>query len=112
MAISQFEQYYRQEIIPQLMKEFGYKNVMQVPKLSKIVVNTCISEATQNVKALDVAAVELGQITGQKPVITKAKKSIATFKLREGQPIGAAVTLRRKKMYEFLNSSRPFGSKP
>ena len=85
------------------MKEFGYKNVMQVPKLKKVVVNTSLSEALQNVKALDAAAGELAVITGQKPVITKAKKSIAAFKLREGQSIGACVTLRKKRMFEFLN---------
>ena len=103
MASQTFEQLYKQEVIPQLMKEFSYKNIMQVPKIVKIVVNTCISEATQNAKTLDVAASELAQITGQKPVITKAKKSIANFKLRQGQAIGACVTLRNKRMYEFLN---------
>ena len=103
MSNVRFEDHYIKEVIPQLMKEFGYKNVMQIPKLLKIVVNTSISEATQNVKALDAAAAEITSITGQKPVITRAKKSIASFKLREGQPIGACVTLRRKVMYEFLN---------
>ncbi len=103
MAISTFEQFYKKEVIPQLMKEFAYKSAMQVPKLSKIVLNTCISEAIQNIKVLDAAAIELAQITGQKPVITRAKKSIASFKLREGQAIGACVTLRKKTMYDFLN---------
>src|SRR5215471_7640142 len=103
MATQSFQQFYKKEVIPQLMKEFGYKNVNQVPKLTKIVVNTCLSEATQNAKALDTAAAELAQITGQKPVITKAKKSIAAFKLRGGQAIGACVTLRKKHMFEFLN---------
>ncbi len=103
MSNLKFEEQYAKEVIPQLMKEFGYKNVMQIPKLLKIVVNTSISEATQNVKALDAAAAEITAITGQKPVITRAKKSIASFKLRQGQPIGACVTLRRKVMYEFLN---------
>jgi len=98
-----FEEHYRKNVIPELMKEFGYKNVMQVPKLKKVVVNTSLSEALQNVKALDAAAGELAVITGQKPVITKAKKSIAAFKLREGQSIGACVTLRKKRMFEFLN---------
>jgi large subunit ribosomal protein L5 len=98
-----FEEFYRKEVIPLLMKEFGYENVMQVPKLDKIVVNTSLSEALQNVKTLDTAAAELATITGQKPVITKAKKSIAAFKLRAGQSIGACVTLRKKRMYEFLN---------
>lgn len=85
------------------MKEFGFKNPMQVPKLSKIVVNTSLSEALQNIKVLEAAAAELATITGQKPVITRAKKSIATFKLRAGQSIGACVTLRRQRMYEFFN---------
>jgi large subunit ribosomal protein L5 len=103
MAVSQFNEFYQKEVIPQLMKDFGYANPMQVPKLSKIVVNTSISEALQNIKALDAAAAELASITGQKPVITKAKKSIASFKLRSGQAIGACVTLRKKRMYEFFN---------
>jgi len=103
MSNLQFQEHYSKEVIPQLMKEFGYKNAMQIPKLLKIVVNTSISEATQNAKALDVAAAEIAAITGQKPVITRAKKSIASFKLRQGQPIGACVTLRRKVMFEFFN---------
>ncbi len=103
MSNLQFQEQYSKEVIPQLMKEFGYKNVMQIPKLLKIVVNTSISEATQNVKALDAAAAEIAAITGQKPVITRAKKSIASFKLRQGQPIGACVTLRKKVMFEFFN---------
>ena len=94
---------YRKEIIPALMKRFGYKNVMQVPKLEKIVINVGLGEAISNAKALDFAADELGKITGQRPVITKAKKSIATFKLREGMAIGCMVTLRRERMYEFLD---------
>lgn len=102
MSKSILEEAYKKEVIPQLMKEFGYKNIMQVPKITKVVLNTSISEAVQNVKALDAAANELTVITGQKPVIRKARKSIANFKLREGQPIAASVTLRKKKMYEFL----------
>jgi len=86
-----------------LMKEFGYKNVMQVPKLEKIVVNMGLGEAIQNVKILDSAAEEISSITGQKAVITKAKKSIASFKLRQGMPIGCMVTLRKERMYEFLD---------
>ncbi|MBF0492017.1 MAG: 50S ribosomal protein L5 [Deltaproteobacteria bacterium] len=103
MSTSVFEEYYKKQVVPQLMKDLGYKNVMQIPKLLKIVVNTSISEATQNAKVLDSAAAEIAQITGQKPVITRAKKSIAAFKLREGQAIGACVTLRKKKMFEFFN---------
>lgn len=102
MAISALEENYRKNIIQQLKKDFSYKNVMQVPKITKIVLNTSISEAVQNVKALDAAANELMVITGQKPVIRKARKSIANFKLRQGQPIAASVTLRKARMYEFL----------
>jgi large subunit ribosomal protein L5 len=94
---------YRGEVIPALMKRFGYKNPMAVPKISKIVVNIGMGEASQNVKLLDVAVAELGQIAGQKPVITKAKKSIANFKIRKGMPIGCCVTLRGVRMYEFLD---------
>jgi large subunit ribosomal protein L5 len=85
------------------MKEFQYKNPMQAPKLIKVVLNVGMGEAITNAKALDHAAEEIGKITGQRPVITKAKKSIATFKLREGMPIGCMVTLRRERMYEFLD---------
>jgi large subunit ribosomal protein L5 len=94
---------YRGEVMPALMKRFGYKNPMAAPKLAKIVVNIGMGEASQNVKLLDVAAVELGQIAGQKPVITRAKKSIANFKIRKGMPIGCCVTLRGDRMYEFLD---------
>jgi large subunit ribosomal protein L5 len=94
---------YIQEIVPKLMKDFNYSSVMEVPKIEKVVLNMGLGEAIQNVKILDSAVDELGQITGQKAVITKAKKSIATFKLREGMPIGAMVTLRKDKMYEFLD---------
>src|SRR5438445_7366180 len=92
-----------EEIKPALMKEFELKNPMAVPRLNKIVVNMGVGEATQNAKVLDPAANELGQITGQKPVITKAKKSIAAFKVRAGMPIGAMVTLRGDRMYEFFD---------
>lgn len=102
MAISALEENFRKNIIQQLKKDFGYDNVMQVPKITKVVLNTSISEAVQNVKALDAAANELMVITGQKPVIRKARKSIANFKLRQGQPIAASVTLRKARMYEFL----------
>lgn len=94
---------YKTEIIPKLMNEFGYKNIMQVPKLEKIVVNMGLGEAIQNVKILDSAAEELAAITGQKAVVTKAKKSIAAFKLRQGMPIGCMVTLRKERMFEFLD---------
>lgn len=94
---------YRNEVIPQLMAEFGYKNVMQVPKLEKIVINIGLGEAIQNAKAVDAAVNDLMLITGQKPVVTRAKKSIAAFKLRAGMPIGAMVTLRGRRMYEFMD---------
>jgi len=94
---------FRKEVAPTLMKEFGLSNPMAVPHLHKIVVNMGVGEATQNAKVLDPAVNELGQITGQKPVITKAKKSIAAFKVRAGQSIGAMVTLRGDRMYEFFD---------
>ncbi len=97
------KQRYHDVAVPALMKEFNYKNSMQAPKLVKVVLNVGMGEAIANAKALDHAAEELGKITGQRPVITKAKKSIATFKLREGMPIGCMVTLRRERMYEFLD---------
>jgi large subunit ribosomal protein L5 len=94
---------FQKEVAPTLMKEFDLKNPMAVPHLHKIVVNMGVGEATQNAKVLDPAVNELGQITGQKPVITQAKKSIAAFKVREGQAIGAMVTLRGDRMYEFFD---------
>jgi len=94
---------YQQNVILALMKRFNYRNRMEVPKLEKIVINMGLGEAIQNIKILDSAAQELSQITGQKPVITKAKKSIAQFKLRAGMPIGCMVTLRKERMYEFFN---------
>ena len=94
---------YINEIVPKLMKDFNYKSVMQVPKIEKVVLNMGLGEAIQNVKILDSAVEELGVVAGQKAVITKAKKSIATFKLRAGMPIGAMVTLRQNKMFEFLD---------
>jgi large subunit ribosomal protein L5 len=96
-------QRYHDIVVPALMKEFQYKNPMQAPRLVKVVLNVGLGEAITNAKALDHAAEELGKITGQRPVITKAKKSIATFKLREGMSIGCMVTLRRERMYEFLD---------
>jgi large subunit ribosomal protein L5 len=94
---------YINEIVPKMMKDFNYKSVMQVPKITKVVLNMGLGEAIQNVKILDSAVEEIGLVAGQKAVITKAKKSIATFKLRQGMPIGAMVTLRKDKMYEFLD---------
>ena len=94
---------FRKEVAPALMKEFDLKNPMAVPHLEKIVVNMVVGEATQNPKILDPAVNELGQITGQKPVVTRAKKSIAAFKVRAGMPIGAMVTLRGDRMYEFFD---------
>ncbi len=94
---------FKKEIAPTLMKEFSFKNPMAVPHLHKIVINMGMGEATQNAKVMDPAVNELGQITGQKPVVTRAKKSIAAFKVREGQAIGAMVTLRGDRMYEFFD---------
>jgi large subunit ribosomal protein L5 len=101
--MARLKELYKKEMIPQLAKEFSYKNVMEVPKLEKIVINMGLGEAIQNVKILDSAAAEMMSIAGQKPVITKARKSIASFKLREGMPIGCMVTLRKDRMYEFLD---------
>src|SRR5207302_11139816 len=100
---SRLQDKYRKETTPALMKRFGWKNVMAVPKVAKITVNIGLGEASQNAKLLDTAAQELGQITGQKAIITRAKKSIANFKIRKGMPIGCAVTLRGDIMYEFLD---------
>jgi large subunit ribosomal protein L5 len=101
--MARLKELYEKEMIPQLTKEFSYKNVMEVPKIEKIVINMGLGDAIQNVKILDSAAAEMTSIAGQKPVITKARKSIASFKLREGMPIGCMVTLRKSKMYEFLD---------
>ena len=95
--------HYKKTVIPALVKEFGYKNPMAVPKLEKIAVNIGMGEATQNAKLIDAAVNELGQIAGQRPVITKARKSIAAFKVREGMSIGCMVTLRGDRMYEFFD---------
>jgi len=94
---------YQKEVIPALKKEFGYKNVMAVPKIQKVVVNMGLGEATSNAKLVDVGADELARITGQKPVTRRSKKSIAAFKVRKGMPIGAMVTLRGERMWEFLD---------
>jgi large subunit ribosomal protein L5 len=101
--MSRLQERYQNEVVPALRKEFGYKNVMAVPRLTKIVVNMGLGEATQNAKIIDAGADDLGRITGQKPATTRAKKSIAAFKVREGMPIGAMVTLRGQRMYEFLD---------
>jgi large subunit ribosomal protein L5 len=101
--MSRLREHYEQVVKPNLMKEFGYKNPLQAPRLEKIVVNMGVGEAVQDSKRVDAAVQELSLITGQKPVVTRAKKSIATFKLRQGMPIGAKVTLRKQRMYEFLD---------
>ncbi len=101
--LNRVEKRYREEIVPELVKEFSYSSPMQAPKLVKIVINVGVGDATQNAKALEDSVNELTLISGQKPVITKAKKSIATFKLRQGQAIGCKVTLRGKRMYEFYD---------
>ncbi|TYS75611.1 50S ribosomal protein L5, partial [Rossellomorea aquimaris] len=101
--MNRLKEKYQSEIIPALMGKFNYKSVMQAPKLEKIVINMGVGDAVSNSKALDTAVEELASITGQKPVVTKAKKSIAGFRLREGMPIGAKVTLRGERMYEFLD---------
>lgn len=101
--MARLKELYNKELVPRLMKDFNYKSVMQVPKLEKIVINMGLGEAIQNVKILDSAVVELAAIAGQKAVITKAKKSIASFKLRQGMPIGCMVTLRKDMMWEFLD---------
>src|SRR5487761_907782 len=101
--MSRMHERYRKEVVPALMKRCGRTNPMSVPKIAKVTVNIGMGEASQNVKLLDVAVVELGQIAGQKPVVTRAKKSIANFKIRRGMPIGCCVTLRGDRMYEFLD---------
>ena len=101
--MARLKEIYQERAVPALMKRFGYKNRMEVPKLEKIIINMGLGEAIQNIKILDSAVQELSQITGQKPVITKAKKSIAQFKLRTGMPIGCMVTLRKERMHEFFN---------
>jgi len=97
------KEFYTKEVVPALQKQFNYKNIMQVPRLDKIVINMGLGEAIQNIKILDSALEEIAAITGQRPVITKARRSIAQFKLRAGMPIGCMVTLRQERMYEFLN---------
>jgi large subunit ribosomal protein L5 len=101
--MSRLKERYLKDVAPALRKEFGYKNVMAVPKLEKVVVNMGLGEATQNVKLIDAGADEVGRITGQRAVTTRAKKSIAAFKVRAGMPVGTMVTLRGERMYEFLD---------
>jgi large subunit ribosomal protein L5 len=101
--MSRLKERYTHDVVPALRKEFGYRNPMAVPRVEKVVINMGLGEATQNVKLVDTGAEELGRITGQKAVVTRAKKSIAQFKVRKGMPIGAMVTLRGERMYEFLD---------
>jgi large subunit ribosomal protein L5 len=101
--MSRLKDRYTNDVAPALKKEFGYKNVMAIPKIEKVVVNMGLGEATQNAKIVDTGADEVTRITGQKPVVTRAKKSIAQFKVRKGMPIGAMVTLRGERMWEFLD---------
>ena len=100
--MSDIQKKYREEIVPAMMKTFSYSNVMQVPRLEKVVINMGLGEALENAKILDTSMEEISRITGQRPVLTRARKSIANFKLREGNPIGCRVTLRRQKMYDFI----------
>lgn len=101
--MARLKDHYKEKVIPHMMKQYNYTNVMQVPRLEKIVINMGLGEAIQNVKVLESAQKELAEITGQKPVVTKARKAIANFKLRKGMAIGCKVTLRRDKMYEFID---------
>lgn len=101
--MSRMKEKYMAEVAPALMKKFNYKSTMEIPKLEKIVINMGVGEARENAKTLDAAANDLALITGQKPIVTRAKKSVAAYKLREGMPIGCKVTLRTKRMYEFLD---------
>jgi large subunit ribosomal protein L5 len=101
--MSQLKQFYLETVVPQLMETFKYRNVMQVPKLKKVTLNMGLGEAIHNIKILDSAVEEMQAIAGQRPVITRARRSIATFKLRTGMPIGCMVTLRQDRMYDFLN---------
>ncbi len=101
--MSQLKTYYHETVVPQLKEKFNYTNPMQIPKIEKIVINMGLGEAIHNIKIIESAVEELKQISGQQPVVTRAKKSIAAFKLREGMPIGCMVTLRKNRMYDFLN---------
>ena len=101
--MARLKDYYNKDVAPALMKKFGYKNVMQIPKFDKVVINIGCGEARDNSKVIEAAATDLAAITGQRPVVCKAKKSVANFKLREGMPIGVKVTLRGERMYEFID---------
>lgn len=101
--MARLKEFYRQEVAPAMMKKFDYKNVMEIPKVEKVVINMGVSEAVGNPKSLDAAVGDLTQISGQKPIVTKAKKSISAFKLREGMAIGTKVTLRGERMYHFMD---------
>ena len=101
--MARLKDYYVSDVAPALMKKFGYKSVMQIPKLDKVVINVGAGEAKDNAKVIDAIMTDLAAITGQKPVVCRAKKSVANFKLREGMPIGVKVTLRAEKMYEFVD---------
>ena len=103
VPVPRLREYYQSEVVPRMMKEYSYKNHMQVPRVERVVINVGMGEAVQNIKLLESAVAELALITGQKPVMTRAKKAIAGFKLRQGIPIGAKVTLRGARMYEFLD---------
>ncbi len=101
--MSRLQQMHAEQVVPQLTKKFGYKNPMQVPRLTKVTINMGLGEATTDKKVLEQAVAELAKITGQRPVVTKARKSVASFKIRDGYPVGAKVTLRRERMYEFVD---------
>ncbi len=101
--MARLKQFYREKAVPAMQQEYGYKNPMQIPRITKIVVNMGVGEAAQNVKLLDGALADMAAITGQKPVVTRARKSIANFKLRDGMPVGCRVTLRGDRMWEFLD---------
>src|SRR5476651_477617 len=101
--MTRLQQFYREKVVPRLTEELGLKNPMQVPRITKITVNMGVGEAVADKKVMDAAVADLAKITGQKPLITKSRKAIASFKIREGLPIGAKVTLRGKRMYEFLD---------
>ncbi len=101
--MARLQQFYRESVVPQLVKQFGYKSVMEVPRLEKIVLNMGVGEAVADKKVMDHAVSDMTKIAGQKPVVTKARKAIAGFKIRQGYPVGCSVTLRRNQMYEFLD---------
>lgn len=101
--MSRLQNYYRETVVPQLMKQFGYQNPMQVPKVTKVVLNMGVGEAVADKKVMDRAVADMAAITGQQPIVTMSRKSVASFKIRDGWPVGCKVTLRRERMYEFLD---------